>query len=218
MPAAYLTWQDLAKVALSQWQKGPATTAVAIARAESGGNINALNSTPPDLSYGLWQINMLGQLGVNRRAQFGLSTNDELYDPWTNARVAHAISAGGTNWAPWSVYKSGAYQKFMSQATEYVDWILAHPEYLYSGPKPDFQGPIVHDPQPGDVVVKTPLEMFFEFITKAETWRRVALFVGGGVLLIVGLTLWFGNEWIKYGATALGKALRPAKNTVRRPE
>jgi len=71
-----------------------ATSMVAIAWRESGGNPNAFNGKPPDMSYGLWQINMLGSLGPARRAQFGLSSNEELFDPYTNARAAYAIWNG----------------------------------------------------------------------------------------------------------------------------
>ncbi len=89
--------------------------AVAIGMAESGGNAGEVNNNPGtgDLSYGDWQINMLGGMGPERRAQYGLSSNDALLDPYTNARVAYAMSNGGQNWAPWSTYKSGAYKNFL---------------------------------------------------------------------------------------------------------
>ncbi len=82
-------------------------TAVAIAKAESGGNPRAHNSTPPDTSYGLWQINMIGALGPNRRKQLGLSSNDQLFDPATNARAAKRIWSDANGWTPWSTYKPG---------------------------------------------------------------------------------------------------------------
>ncbi len=89
--------------------------AVAIGMAESGGNAGEVNNNPGtgDLSYGDWQINMLGGMGPQRRAQYGLSSNDALLDPYTNARVAYAMSGGGQNWDPWSTYKSGAYKSFL---------------------------------------------------------------------------------------------------------
>jgi len=88
--------------------------AVAVALAESGGNTQAHNSTPPDDSYGLWQINMLGSMGPDRRKRFGLSKNEDLYDPATNARAAYGIfkSQGWSN--GWTTYKSGKYKEFMS--------------------------------------------------------------------------------------------------------
>jgi len=88
--------------------------AYAIAMAESGGNARAHNGNAGtgDNSYGLFQINMLGGMGPERRRQYGLSSNDALFDPLTNARVAYKMSNGGKNWGPWSTYGNGAYQKY----------------------------------------------------------------------------------------------------------
>jgi hypothetical protein len=59
------------------------------------------NSNTGDNSYGLFQINMIGSLGPARREQFGLVTNEDLFNPLTNAAIAYRISEGGTNWGPW---------------------------------------------------------------------------------------------------------------------
>lgn len=92
-----------------------AITMGAIAMAESGGSVRALNSRAPDLSYGIWQINMIGRLGPERRQQLGLSSNEQLYDPATNARAARAIwQQQGFN--AWSVYRSGAYRRYLAAA------------------------------------------------------------------------------------------------------
>jgi len=90
-------------------------TAYAVAMGESGGNARAFNGnrTTGDKSYGLFQINMLGALGPSRLKQFGLSSEDDLYDPATNARVAYHMSQGGKNWQPWSAYKNGSYKKYL---------------------------------------------------------------------------------------------------------
>lgn len=98
-----------------------AHTASAIAMAESrGGDPTAHNPIPPDDSYGLWQINMLGTLGPARRASLGISSNTELYDPATNARAMAMISKNGTNFSPWSTYSQPPYpyKKFMDGATD----------------------------------------------------------------------------------------------------
>lgn len=92
-------------------------TAYAIVRAESGGRANAFNPRGKDLSYGLFQINMLGKMGPDRRKKFGLSSNEDLYDPLTNAKVAYAISNQGTNFNPWTTYTSGKYQQFLQSGT-----------------------------------------------------------------------------------------------------
>lgn len=90
----------------------------AIALAESGGRPEAHNPVPPDDSYGLWQINMLGSLGPDRRAKFGLSSNRDLLDPLTNAKAAVAIAAGGKNKVPWSTYTNGAYKRHLTGGVE----------------------------------------------------------------------------------------------------
>jgi hypothetical protein len=92
-----------------------AVIAAAIAMAESGGNSNAHNPKPPDNSYGLWQINMIGDLGPARRQQYGLSSNEQLFDPVTNAKIAFRIS-GGSNFSPWTTYTGGKYKSHLASA------------------------------------------------------------------------------------------------------
>jgi len=92
------------------------TTAVAVALAESGGNPKSHNATPPDDSYGLWQINMLGAMGPERRAQYHLKSDSDLLDPDTNARVANSLSRDGQSWTPWSTYTNGAYRSHLTAA------------------------------------------------------------------------------------------------------
>lgn len=93
-------------------------TAMAVALAESGGNARAYNPKGRDLSYGLFQINMLGGMGPERRKKYGLASNEALFDPATNARVAYALSNGGKNWKPWTTYTSGKYQKYLGKGVE----------------------------------------------------------------------------------------------------
>jgi hypothetical protein len=51
--------------------------------------------------YGLFQINMSGSMGPDRRERYGLESNEDLLDPLTNAKVAYHMSAGGSNWSAW---------------------------------------------------------------------------------------------------------------------
>jgi hypothetical protein len=92
------------------------TTAVAVALAESGGDTKAHNPVPPDDSYGLWQVNMHGPLGPDRRGEFGLDSNRELFDPKENAQAAWEISGRGDSFEPWSTYTNGAYRQFLDDA------------------------------------------------------------------------------------------------------
>ena len=95
-------------------------TMVAIALAESGGRSDVRNNNPKtgDDSYGLWQINMLGALGPERRRQYGIESNDELKDPVKNAKAAKYILERGGGLPAWSVYKNRSYEKFLPQAQE----------------------------------------------------------------------------------------------------
>ncbi len=93
-----------------------AVTATAIALAESAGRPRAHNPHPPDDSYCLMQVNMLGQLGPARRARFHLVHNEDLYDPAICMRAAFGISAGGADWSPWTTYTRGTYLRFLAVA------------------------------------------------------------------------------------------------------
>tara|TARA_A100001035_G_C27781572_1_gene502043 strand:- start:1325 stop:3178 length:1854 start_codon:yes stop_codon:yes gene_type:complete len=92
-------------------------TMTAIAMAESSGDSQAINDNvnTGDLSFGLWQINMLGDMGPERRKLFGIKSNEELLDPLTNAKAAYKIYEL-QGYAAWSVYKSGKYRDYMVSA------------------------------------------------------------------------------------------------------
>lgn len=82
-----------------------AVIATAIALAESGGNPRAHNPVPPDNSFGLWQINMIDTLGPDRRKKLGLSRNEELFDPPTNARAARLVFLeANKEFRPWTTF------------------------------------------------------------------------------------------------------------------
>lgn len=75
----------------------------AVAKKESNGHPLSHNGNRKtgDNSYGLFQINMLGEMGAERRAKFGLGSNAELLNPVVNAKVAYHMSNGGKNWSAW---------------------------------------------------------------------------------------------------------------------
>jgi hypothetical protein len=60
------------------------------------------NSKTGDNSYGLFQINMIGKMGPDRLKEFGLESNEDLFDPVRNAEIAFELSKGGKNWSPWN--------------------------------------------------------------------------------------------------------------------
>lgn len=59
------------------------------------------NRKTGDNSYGLFQINMIDELGIARREQFGLESNAELLNPVVNAQIAYHMSKGGKDWSAW---------------------------------------------------------------------------------------------------------------------
>ncbi len=107
---AKLTAEQIATYARSAgFPEKEINTAVGVAMAESGGETTSHNSKPPDNSYGLWQINMLGSLGPDRRKRFGITKNEQLYDPAVNAKAAYIIWKD-SGWNAWTTYTSGKYK------------------------------------------------------------------------------------------------------------
>lgn len=95
-----------------------ASTMAAIALAESGGKVGALNDNPKsgDYSVGLWQINYFGDMRKSRTAAFGSPTKLQT-DPLANARAAVALAAGGSGLSNWTTFTSGAYSAFFKAQT-----------------------------------------------------------------------------------------------------
>jgi hypothetical protein len=80
--------------------------AYAVAKKESNGRPLAYNGdvSTGDNSYGIFQINMLGSLGEDRREKFDLKTNKELFDPVVNAELTFYMTNGGKDWSSWKIY------------------------------------------------------------------------------------------------------------------
>ena len=93
--------------------------ACAIAKAESNGRPLAFNGNVKtgDSSYGVFQINMLGELGSDRRDKFELKSNAELLNPVVNAQIALHMTKGGKDWSSWSSVNG----------TRYVEWYNKYP-------------------------------------------------------------------------------------------
>ena len=75
----------------------------AVAKKESTGRPMAFNGNAKtgDSSLGLFQINMIRDLGPERRAKFGLNFSAELLNPVINAQIAYHMSNGGKDWSAW---------------------------------------------------------------------------------------------------------------------
>ena len=107
---------NAAKLAMEAgFSKEQAKIMAAIAGGESSFNNRAYNGKGADDSYGLWQINMLGQMGTERLKSLGLSSKADLYDPLTNAKAAKQIY-DSQGYGAWGAYKDGNAAKYMNAA------------------------------------------------------------------------------------------------------
>jgi hypothetical protein len=102
--APTLSDKDLALVLKAVGFKGQdLKEAWAVAKKESNGQPIRFNGNTKtgDSSYGLFQINMISDLGPERRDKFNLDTNFDLLNPVVNAQIAYHMSDGGKNWSAW---------------------------------------------------------------------------------------------------------------------
>ena len=116
------TISDMLKISLtSDFTEDEAVIMAAIGMAESSGRPLAHNTEGDDNSYGLFQINMLDRpgfmMGEERRGQFGLDSNEQLFDPLVNGKAAKFIY-DMQGFEAWTVYRTGAYLKYLPAAQE----------------------------------------------------------------------------------------------------
>lgn len=96
-----------------------------IAMRESNARPLALNKSTRtgDSSYGIYQINMIFDLGPERRKKFGLTSNDQLFDPVLNAQVAFLMTGGGKDFGSWGIgpnaYRDGAGMSTLKRLNQY---------------------------------------------------------------------------------------------------
>lgn len=180
---------------------------------ESGGDPNAHNTNirTGDNSYGLWQINMLGKLAPERLVLFGIRSNNELFDPQTNARAMRILSANGADFTPWSAFNSDAYKRFLdmpvTDQTKDPWWktILngglggVIPGYGARGLVPGVGG--ITDVTQGVGSLVETVNKSAGWISNSENWVRVGYVLGGSVMIIVGLTTMISSTSV--GAAAM---------------
>lgn len=119
--------EDLARLLSAVGFEGNALKiAWAVVKKESHGRPLAFNGnrSTGDSSYGIFQINMIGDLGVIRRDKYSLNTNAELFDPVVNAEIAYLMSNQGEDWSSWKFGKgyNGPDQKAV------LSWIEKFPK------------------------------------------------------------------------------------------
>jgi len=76
---------------------------LSIEQAQTNGRPLAFNGNHKtgDSSYGMFQINMIDNLGPDRRTKFDLESNAELFNPVKNAEIAYYMTNGGDDWSSW---------------------------------------------------------------------------------------------------------------------
>jgi hypothetical protein len=116
--AAALTDLDLVKLLQAVGFTGKGLrTAWAVAKSESNGQPIRYNGNRKtgDSSFGLFQINMISQLGPDRRERYNLKYNAELLNPVKNAQIVFKMTQGGTNWKAWKYAKTPAVKKWLKK-------------------------------------------------------------------------------------------------------
>lgn len=197
-----LTTQQVANYAAGAGMSGNhQKIMVAIAHAESGFNPRAHNSTPPDNSYGLWQINMLGSMGPARRRQFGITSNDQLFNPAINAKAAQIIYKQ-QGYKAWSVYNSGAYRKYLGSSFQPGE--PSSSEKFEAGEEPEITAS--HQLAFDLFGIRKTAREFTEVARKAAIlWIVVAIAIA---ILVLGVILINKEKVVKLAkvTTPLGKA------------
>ncbi len=165
-------------------------TAVAISLAENQRSDPTATNRNSDGStdFGLWQINSV---------HGPLLRKGNWQNPVDNARMAKAVFDNAGGFTPWSVYKSGKYRMFVPRATSAVG------------------------NAPAVVATNAPLastnaaETFAGTLTKADTWKRVGLFLAGAFLFLLGLMRMTGDNQLS-GTTKTLLRAAVTKRIVRR--
>jgi hypothetical protein len=174
-----------------------AVIAVAVALAESGGVVDKKSNQPNadgSNDWGLWQINDRAH-AVSQE----MKTNGG-----ANWAAAYQISDRGTDWTPWTTYRTGAYLAFMAQAQVGVN----HPDGSYQNDKE-----IPNNPASAAAAVASGL--LPAALTESSTWVRVGMGVGGVILLgLVAIAL-VGPSRIA-GAVPATRALETIGKAVKR--
>jgi len=181
-----------------------AKVAAAVAMAESGGNPNAHNTTPPDDSYGLWQINMYGSLGPARRKSLGLSSDADLYNPQTNAKAMAQISNNGGNFHPWSTYTNGSYLKFVNATVEDKTGDPGWLSKIGGAVSPIIGARDVAGSAAGAVEMMGKAAVW---VSNPLNWLRVAYVVVGGVIVVVGVHSIIGSPGARVLNSKTGRTI-----------
>jgi hypothetical protein len=89
----------------------------AVAKKESNGRPLAFNGNKNtgDHSFGIFQINMNGELMENRLEKFDLASVSDLFNPVTNAEIAFYMTKGGKDWSSWTYLDGERIKQFLAK-------------------------------------------------------------------------------------------------------
>jgi len=191
-----------------------ARLAGAVAWMESKGVATAhnTNAATGDNSYGYWQINMLGAMGPERRALFGISSNDQLFDPQTNARAMKILSKNGTDFGR-------HWPNTLPLAQQHMKTHLIQTDG--SGPDEGQStiGKITDALSPVDEL-KSAVETLNKgarWVSNSENWVRVGYVVGGSAMVLVGLVMMISSSSLGSAVTKVipaGRAVNLARKVA----
>ena len=117
-PSEMLTDGELKELLSAVGFEGKALKqAWAIVKAESNARPMAYNGNRKtgDSSYGIFQINMLGELGIDRKEKFELKSNILLFDPVINSEITYYMTKGGKDWSSWSSLNGARFKEFVNE-------------------------------------------------------------------------------------------------------
>lgn len=140
---------------------------VAVALAESGGRTDALNTANRNGTWdaGLMQVNSIH--GYSQQYLFNVQNNV--------AAALKIYKEAGNKWTPWATYNSGRYRIYLARGNA-------------AAGKPAAALPNTGNPD--DTINRNPVDSgdgIFDAIFSATTWKRIGLFLLGGILMLFGL-------------------------------
>jgi len=89
----------------------------AVAKKESNGRPLAFNNNTStgDHSFGIFQINMIGELKDARIEKFDLNSVSDLFNPVINAEIAYHMTKGGKDWSSWTNLNGERIKEFLAK-------------------------------------------------------------------------------------------------------
>lgn len=145
---------EVARVLAQAGFKGDAlVTALAVAFGESGLDSGAAGDTT--ITGGGWGPS-LGLMQIRSHSEGGWRDASQLTDPVFNARAAYAISNGGTDFGPWTVWNEGIYKKYLDQAKKAVAQLGGETTFVPDQTR--YRGlPAARDWEPDEEFLKAPI-------------------------------------------------------------